>query len=33
MGAVRMRFAAELRGRWRSWLALALLISRSPSSP
>lgn len=26
MGAVRMRFAAELRGRWRSWLALALLI-------
>ena len=27
MGAVRLAFRAELRRRWRSWLAIALLIS------
>ena len=27
MGAVRLAFRAELRHRWRSWLAIALLIS------
>ena len=27
MGAVRLAFRAELRRRWRSWLAIAILIS------
>ena len=27
MGAIRLVFHAELRRRWRSWLAIALLIS------
>ena len=27
MGAVMLVFQAELRRRWRSWLAIALLIS------
>jgi len=27
LGAIRLAFRAELRGRWRSWLAIAILIS------
>ena len=27
MGAIRLRLGAELRGRWRGWLGLALLLS------